>query len=166
VEHLSQGVQSLTVVGRGYENFWVQWSHGLSEFSAFSMNRPAEADGHYDFYCVKYTTEYLDEYCTRKDARGRMLRNRMIFSANIQVLKNMSGVWHVSGQVETFIALKVTVASSLYSMPNMPTLPRKETFGGPIVHTEKSGDSRIMNTPDIKKLVALGTEKVCVGCCV
>ncbi|KAF2182385.1 putative dimethylaniline monooxygenase [Zopfia rhizophila CBS 207.26] len=144
---------------RLYDSFWTQWSHGLSEFSDLPMTRPPEADCHHDFYRARYTTDYLDQYCSRKDDSGRTLRDRMIFNADIQSVKKIDGMWNVRGEAGTFTAPKVMVASGLCSLPNMPTLPGKETFGGPIVHTEGFGDTKIMETPDIKKLVVLGAGK-------
>jgi dimethylaniline monooxygenase (N-oxide forming) len=41
----------------------------------------------------------------------------------------------------------------------MPSLPGEETFGGPIVHTEGYGDTKITTDPDIKTLVVLGAGK-------
>lgn len=83
----------------------------------------------------------------------------MVFNANIQSVKKIDGIWNVSGEAGTFIAPKVMVASGLCSLPNMPTLPGKESFGGPIVHTEGFGDAQIMGTSEIKKLVVLGGGK-------
>ncbi|CAO2651136.1 Nn.00g094330.m01.CDS01 [Neocucurbitaria sp. VM-36] len=144
---------------RVYENFWTQWSHGLSEFSDLPMTRPPEVDCYHDFYRAKYTTDYLDQYCSRQDKSGRTLRDRMIFNVDIQSVEKIHDLWNVRSKTETFTAPKVMVASGLCSQPNMPTLPGSETFGGPIVHTEGFGNTTIMEDPEIKIMVVLGGGK-------
>ncbi|OAG06210.1 flavin-binding monooxygenase-like protein-like protein [Paraphaeosphaeria sporulosa] len=144
---------------RLYDSFWTQWSHGLSEFSDLPMARPPEADCYHDFYRAKYTTDYLHEYCGRKDGRGRTLRDRMIFNVNIDSVKKVDGLWNVCSGGRTFTAPKVLIASGLCSLAKMPSLPGKDRFGGAIVHTEDFGETNIMAAPNITKLVVLGAGK-------
>lgn len=123
------------------------------------MTRPPEEDCYHDFYRAKYTTDYLNQYCSRKEASGRTLRERMVFNVDIQSVKKIDDVWNVKSKTETFTAPKLMVASGLCSQPNMPTLLGSDTFGGPIVHTEGFGDTNIMENRNVKKLIVLGAGK-------
>jgi dimethylaniline monooxygenase (N-oxide forming) len=74
----------------------------------------------------------------------------------VDSIQRIGDLWHVCRQSDTFSATKVMVATGICCLSNMPTLVSKESFGGLIVHTEGFGDTKIMDTPDIKNLVALG----------
>ncbi|PVH98330.1 flavin-binding monooxygenase-like protein-like protein [Periconia macrospinosa] len=140
-------------------SFWTQWSHGLSEFSDCAMPRPPEADCYHDFYRAKHTTDYLHQYCRREDENGRTLRDRIIFNANIQSVKKLDDLWTARSEAATFTAPKILIASGLCSIPKMPELSGRELFRGPIVHTEAFGDSKIMESPSITRLLVLGAGK-------
>ena len=51
------------------------------------------------------------------------------------------------------------VASGLTSKPNMPILPGKEKFGGPIIHQGAFGSSSILKPPDVKNICVLSRGK-------
>jgi len=64
-----------------------------------------------------------------------------------------------SGDSHTFQTSKLIVASGLASIPNMPLLPGKATFDGPIIHQENFGSSNILSAPEIKIITVLGGGK-------
>lgn len=123
------------------------------------MARPPEDDCYHDFYRAKYTTEYLHRYCERKDARGRTLRDGMIFNVDIDSIRKSDDIWVIRSGAEAFFTPILLIATGLCSLPNMPSLPGRDRFAGSIVHAEAFGESNIMEDPNITRLLVIGAGK-------
>lgn len=151
--------------GRGFDDFWTQWTIGTAEFSDTPMPRPPDEDLYYDFFRAKHTTQYLENYINIHSHNGRTLRNRIKFGIDVMSVDKRNGKWLISAKkigadtLCTFSASKLVAASGMTSVPNMPVLPGKETFGGPIIHHEAFGSSKILASPDIKNITVLGGAK-------
>lgn len=65
----------------------------------------------------------------------------------------------VSKSSDTWKTTKLIVASGLHSIPNMPSLPGKELFRGPILHQNDFGSSNILTSPDVQRITVLGAGK-------
>ncbi|TGO61161.1 hypothetical protein BCON_0029g00020 [Botryotinia convoluta] len=130
---------------RGYELFWTQWTVGTAEFSDLPMPRPPEEDVYYDFFKAKYTTKYLEDYVNTHFYGGTTLRDRIKLATAVRSLLRRDGKWMIEtvdlvpGAPDTWQTTKLIVASGLNSIPNMPSLPGKELFQGPILHQNDLG---------------------------
>ena len=157
--------QHRTITGRGYDQFWTQWSFGFAEFSDTPMPRPPEEDLYYEFFKAKYTTQYLENYSTSHSFNDQTLRDRIKFGIEVKSVMKADGEWALSTEsVDTatlcmFHASKLVVASGLTSEPFVPALPGKEKFNGPIIHQEKFGSSDILKSLDVKNVCVLGGGK-------
>jgi dimethylaniline monooxygenase (N-oxide forming) len=152
--------------GRGHDGFWTQWTVGLSEFVDMPMRTPLQTDCHHDFYKAKYTTQYLEDYVSRLDHAGRTIRDRVVFNIDVQSIKKIEAQWRVEcvdlkGDLQTFFTQRLMIASGLTSVQNMPKLPGKEHFGGPIIHSEQFGErgSEIIGSEDVKRITVVGGGK-------
>ena len=87
---------------------------------------------------------------------GRSLRERFVFRCWVKnVAKGDDGVWKISAKLESgevdYAARKVIMAAGLSSIPNMPKLPGKEDFKGPILHQKEIGESQILTADEKDK---------------
>ncbi|KAF7952365.1 uncharacterized protein EAE97_001862 [Botrytis byssoidea] len=150
---------------RGYDSFWTQWTVGTAEFSDLPMTRPPEEDVYYEFFKTKYTTEYLEDYVDTHRYGDTTLRDRIKLSTEVRSLLRKDGKWMietvdlVSGASDTWQTTKLIVASGLNSIPNMPLLPGKDLFQGPILHQNDFGSSKVLTSPDIQETTVLGAGK-------
>lgn len=153
---------------RNHDNFWTQWTHGLSEFSDMPMPRPPEEDCRDDFYPAKYTTEYLENYVLRKDRNGRSLRDRIVFNISVQTIMraNDEKTWKITcsrpSEPNTIITSdKLLIASGLTSTPSMPTFADQDTFKGPIIHSIDFGSrvAELIASKNIQHITVLGAGK-------
>ena len=129
------------------------------------MPRPPEEELYFDFFKAKYTTQYLENYCSIHSHNGKTLYDRIKFGTEVCSVIKDDGKWVVSTRsVDTGIShvlrtAKLMVASGLTSEPYMPTLPGQDKFDGPIIHQEAFGSSSILKSPDIKSICVLGGGK-------
>jgi dimethylaniline monooxygenase (N-oxide forming) len=129
------------------------------------MARPPEEDIYFEFFKAKHTTRYLETYVDHQKHAGKTLRDRIKFEIEVQSLLKMDSGWivsakrRVSGEMQVFRTVKLVIASGLTSIPNMPSLPGRENFEGPILHQEDFGASSILSNPDVQKIVVLGGGK-------
>ena len=126
------------------------------------MPRPPDEFLYFDFFEAKHTTQYLEKYTNIHSRNGQTLRDRIKFGIDVASVDKRDGKWFISAKkigadtLYTFSASKLVVASGMTSEPNMPVLPGKETFGGPIIHQEAFGSSKILASPDMKNITVLG----------
>lgn len=152
-------------IGRGYDSFWTQWAVGGAEFSDLPMVRPPEEDLYYDFFKAKHTTKYLESYVDHQKHGDMTLRSRIRLGTEVQSVNKRGESWivmtkdKVTGAENSLSTTKLMVASGLTSIPNMPSLPGKEDFGGPMLHQDIFGSSKILTLPDINKITVLGGGK-------
>ena len=129
------------------------------------MPRPSEEDLYFEFFKAKHTTQYLENYVDQQKHAGKTLRDRIIFGVKVQSVHKIDGKWLISteeeasGTLQIFHTSKLMVASGLTSVPSMPVLPNKESFGGPIIHQEAFGSSDILSSPEIQNITVLGGGK-------
>lgn len=66
-----------------------------------------------------------------------------------------------SNALAEFTSIKLVVASGLTSVPDLPTLPNKEAFRGPVYHHRDFGNASrtIFDTPECKNVAVLGAGK-------
>ncbi|KAH6663126.1 putative dimethylaniline monooxygenase, partial [Halenospora varia] len=148
---------------RGYDSFWTQWTVGTAEFSDQAMSRPPDEDVYLEFFKAKHTTKYLESYVDSHSYAGRTLRDRIRLSTEVFSLSKADGKWTVltkeSGLHHTFTTPKLVIASGLTSIPNMPSLPGRESFQGQILHHEDFGSSNVLTSQDIQNITILGAGK-------
>ncbi|KAF7512753.1 hypothetical protein GJ744_000320 [Endocarpon pusillum] len=128
------------------------------------MQRPPEEDCKNDFFKAKYTTEYLEKYVDQMRHAGRSLRERIQFGVQVQSIKKSDEKWLLSctdssNSPVVFSATKLMVANGENSVPNMPDLPGKETFGGVILHSEDFGQSNVISSETVKHIAVVGAGK-------
>ncbi|KAF7885626.1 uncharacterized protein EAF02_004135 [Botrytis sinoallii] len=150
---------------RGYDSFWTQWMVGTAEFSDQEMSRPPDEDLYKEFFKAKHTTKYLESYIDTHKYDGKSLRDRIQFSVEVRSVSKKDGYWTVLAsdrgneqQQHTFKTPKLIVASGLTSIPNMPSLPGKESFEGQILHHEDFGSSDLLTSPK-QNITILGAGK-------
>lgn len=113
------------------------------------MIRPPDEDLYYDFFKAKHTTQYLENYTDIHSYNGQTLRETIKFGIEVTSVDRLDGKWTISAKTigsdtsHIFNASKFMVASGLTTVPNMPVLPGKEQFNGPIIHQEAFGSSSI-----------------------
>ena len=151
--------------GRGYDQFWTQWTVGFAEFSDAPMPRPPEEDLYYEFFKAKHTTQYLENYTTSHSYEGQSIRERIQFGTEVRSMYRTDGKWvisttNVDSQASGVIrSTKLVVASGLTSQPLMPALAGADKFKGPIIHQEKFGSSKILKSPKIQNICVTGGGK-------
>lgn len=162
---LSSLTYYLSILGRGYDSFWTQFTVGMAEFSDQPMPRPPDEDVYLEFFKAKHMTKYLDDYVDLHSYKGRTLRDRIKFSIEVQSLLKLDSGWAVvtkpgeDPKQHTFKTTKLIVASGLTSIPNMPSLPGIDNFLGQVLHQDGFGSSDVLTSPDLNKITVLGAGK-------
>ncbi|MCJ1423179.1 hypothetical protein MMC29_001060 [Sticta canariensis] len=125
----------------------------MAEFSDLPMTPPPETL--YDLYDAKYVADYLEKYVDGFRYENQSLRDRMVFGFTVCKIEKVNGKWAVHGYYNdkkevavVFHASKVMIASGLTSTPNMPVLPNRENFQGPILHQKDFGQSSVFSSND------------------
>jgi dimethylaniline monooxygenase (N-oxide forming) len=155
----------LSTVGRGYDTFWTQWTVGTAEFSDQPMPRPPDEDVYLEFFKAKHTTKYLNDYVDSHSYSGQTLRDRVRLSTEVQSVQKIDGGWTVVSKERetplqhTFKTAKLIVASGLTSIPNMPSLPGRDSFLGQVLHQDGFGSSNVLASPEVKNITVLGGGK-------
>ncbi|KAJ5897190.1 dimethylaniline monooxygenase [Penicillium tannophilum] len=150
---------------RGYDSFWTQFTVGMAEFSDQPMPRPPDEDVYLEFFKAKHMTKYLDDYVDLHSYKGRTLRDRIIFSIEVQSLLKLDSGWAVVTKPgedlkqHTFKTTKLIVASGLTSIPNMPSLPGIDNFLGQVLHQNGFGSSDVLTSSDVNRITVLGAGK-------
>ena len=132
---------------------------GTAEWSDKPMTRPPEDDLYYEFFKAKHTTEYLEKYVDEHRYAGRSLRDRIKVGFKVCSIKKTDTRWVVTGDTAVYRASKVLVASGLTSTPNLPELPGKDSFEGPIIHQENFGQSSVLPSPQLQNITVVGGGK-------
>jgi dimethylaniline monooxygenase (N-oxide forming) len=153
------------VVEQVYPGFWTQTNAANSGFSDVEFKLPPEAPVlHYDFYEAKYITEYFEKDVDSHACSGQTLRDRIRFHRDVtEVRKEEDGSWAIStkhdGEIETYYAGTIIVASGHFGKPIVPALPGRDAFAGPVIHTQYFGRSKILEDDSINSVVVLGGSK-------
>lgn len=138
---------------------------GTAEFSDQAMIRPPDEDLYHEFFKAKHTTQYLESYVDQHRYAGQTLRDRIRFSMEVKSILKSEGKWTVvgidrpSGIQHMFKTPKLIIASGLTSIPNMPSLPGKESFNGQILHQEDFGSSNVLTSTEVQNITILGAGK-------
>ena len=135
----------------------------MAEFSDLPMVAPSETL--YDLYDAKHVASYLERYVDEFKYDGRSLRDRIVFGFTVAKMEKINDKWHIHGNYNdkkeaavVFHAPKVMIASGLTSSPNMPILPNRENFQGPILHQKNFGQSSVLSSKD-KHVTVIGGAK-------
>ena len=88
----------MILTGRGYDDFWTQWTVGTAEFSDTLMTRPQDEDRYYDFFKAKHTTQYLENYTDLHSHNGQTLRERIKFGIEVMSVDKLDGKWAISAK--------------------------------------------------------------------
>lgn len=139
----------------------------MTEYSDVALQLPPGEETYHDTFQAKNVTAYLQTYVDNHTYAGQSIADRMLFNFKVQSLTKDEGeeAWTIRGvdqkslNVKTFLAAKVMVASGVTSEPNLPDLPGKEKFKGPIIHSEGFGSSTILTSPAIRNVVVVGGGK-------
>jgi dimethylaniline monooxygenase (N-oxide forming) len=104
------------------------------------MPRPLETDTYFEVFKAKHTTQYLENYVDVQTFSGHTLRDRIRLGFEVESVQRDGEDWILStkerstGVEHRYCTSKLVVASGLTSIPNMPSLPGKEAFKGPVIH--------------------------------
>lgn len=135
----------------------------MAEFSDLPMVPPS--DTLYDLYEAKHVADYLEKYVDEFKYEGRNLRDRMVFGFTVAKIEKINDRWNIHGHYNdkkeaaiVYHAPKVMIASGLTSSPNMPILPNRENFQGPILHQKDFGQSSVLSSKD-KYVTVIGGAK-------
>ena len=127
------------------------------------FNPPKEDVNEDDFYKSTAMAAYLEKYVDEHIYSGTTLRDRIRFACTVNKVDQTTTGWTIhyarSDKPESITTRKLIVASGSTSVPNMPSLPGRDTFGGPIVHTVEYGRSKIFARQDIKSVAVIGGGK-------
>jgi dimethylaniline monooxygenase (N-oxide forming) len=150
-------------IARAYPGFWSQTGLGMTEFADRKLVVPPDAKLIHNLPEAKLITEYLEDYCDNHIYDGKTLRGRMIFDCDVQAINKTENVWYVTTMIHQkashFRAAKLVMASGMYTKPNMPELPRVETFKGKVIHQKDFGRSHILDDAVVKHVVVMGGAK-------
>jgi cation diffusion facilitator CzcD-associated flavoprotein CzcO len=136
----------------------------MAEFSDMPMEIPPEEDCKNDCFKAKYTTQYLERYVDHMRHTGRSLRERIQFGIHVQSIEKVGEKWLLSckdsvDQPVVFSASKLMIANGENSLPSMPELPGRESFGGLVLHSEKFGESTVIPDDKIRHITVIGAGK-------
>ena len=153
--------------GRNYASFWSQTGLRMTEYSDKPMILPEGEDTYHDTFRAKDVTKYLEEYIDEHRYLDRTLRDRMLFSICVKRIEKSEAqdAWTVqatdrqTNKACEFKTHRLMIASGLTSEPNMPDFSGRETFKGPMLHSENFGNSSILTSPGIKYVVVVGGGK-------
>jgi dimethylaniline monooxygenase (N-oxide forming) len=129
------------------------------------MPRPPSEDVYFGFFKAKHTRKYLENYVDQHSFAGKKLSDRICLSTEVRSVVKSNGKWSVSakdlttGQLKNYQASKLMMAAGLSSIPNMPSIPGKETFLGKVFHQNDFGSSHILASSDVKAVTVLGAGK-------
>ncbi len=119
----------------GYHDFGVQVQKDLYEFPDFPLSEEAS-----HFTPGPIFREYLEDYC---DHFG--IRECLRLGTRITMIERKDDRWSLevegSESSESIEADLVVVAAGLYSeTPNVPNIPKREEFGGEVLHASEIKD--------------------------
>lgn len=123
------------------------------------MPRPPEDDLYYEFFKVKYTSRYLENYLDHHRFAGQSLRDRITFGFRVNTIKKPENIWIVTSDTAIFHASKIIIASGLTSTPNMPELPGIDHFEALNIHQENYGQSSILSSGELQDVTVIGGGK-------
>ena len=150
-------------VERAYPGFRSQGGLRSGGFSDVKFDPPKEDVDDYDFYKSTAMAAYLDRYVDDHVYAGSTLRERIRFGATVDKVEQTPAGWltsYSSGNRESVVASrKLIVATGSTSVPNMPELPGRDAFDGPIVHTLNYGRSKVYERKDTKNIAVVGGGK-------
>ncbi|KAH7128109.1 flavin-binding monooxygenase-like protein-like protein [Dendryphion nanum] len=160
-----QDVGGVFTKRRGFDNFWTQWTSGLSGFSDHRMRPPSKKDSRNDFYKSAHVTEYLEDYVER-ESDERRLRDRIFFNLHVYSIAKVSMTWSIKcvdtkGIRSMFSSPKIIIATGLSSLPYIPAFIGKDMFGAPIIHSFDFGAhlSLLRASPSTTRITVLGSGK-------
>lgn len=129
------------------------------------MPRPPEEDVYLEFFKAKHTTKYLNNYVDAHSYSEQTLRDRVQLSTEVQSVEKIGDKWNVVSEERdtllqhTFNTTKLIVASGLTSIPNMPSLPGRESFLGQVLHQDGFGSSNVLTSSEVRNITVLGGGK-------
>jgi hypothetical protein len=151
---------------RIYDNFWTQWTYGVSEFSDMAMEKPPEEDVRHGQFKARYTTQYLEAYADKTLGDGSSVRDRIRFNTQVRSIDKHGAFWRLSCRdsgrasvIAEYYSLRLLIANGSGSIPNMPDFPGKENFDGPILHAIDFGQSSIIGDEYIYHVAVIGAGK-------
>ncbi|KAK5720282.1 hypothetical protein LTR15_007555 [Elasticomyces elasticus] len=141
---------------RHYPLFWAQIGNRVTGFPDYEFKPPVDGEDYYDLSDARHVSQYLEDYLEGKVYGGKGLKERFEFETWVRDVRKVEQVWRVEAEREgegvvVCWARKVIVATGLSSLPNMPDLPGREKFRGPVLHQKDVGRSQVLTTlePDI-----------------
>ncbi|KAK4904766.1 hypothetical protein LTR49_025832 [Elasticomyces elasticus] len=145
---------------RGYEGFMTQSPIDFLEFSDRSLeavSRNLQNHGHFPAHLF---TTYLERYLDDHKYNGQSLHERIHFNALVKKLSKIDGVWelHTTCGV-TSRSAKIIDAAGLTSHSYVPHIPGQYAFTGVQLHHADFGQSTILKSSSIARVVVIGGAK-------
>ena len=130
------------------------------------MSLPPDAVTYHDTFEAKYVTKYLEEYVDSHIYSGKSLRDRILFKVKVLKLDKAGASWRItardSGNKEvTHDACRLVLATGHTTIPNMPSIPGRDQFQGPVLHQKEFGKATaaILASDSYKAITILGGGK-------
>ena len=135
-------------------------------FSDVHFKLPPDAATYHDTFEAKYITKYLEDYIDSHVYDGTTMRSRVLFGRRVRSVEKTEDSWTICTEnledaPNIVTTSRLIVATGHHTIPNMPTLPNKDEFKGPVVHLKTFGKvSRdIFASSDCKNITVLGSGK-------
>ncbi|KAL2353264.1 putative dimethylaniline monooxygenase [Cryomyces antarcticus] len=146
---------------RVYDDFWTQTPLGMAEFSDSPLVLPRDQKTYHGFFPASYISDYLEKYLDSHHFNGQSLRDRVLFSKNVDCVTKVSDTWIITCEHTPmpFKARSLIVASGMTSEPHHPILPDKTQFKGEMLHQKRFGQSAFHDDQSVKNVTVLGGGK-------
>ena len=139
----------------------------MTEFSDMPLILPPEAETYHDTFKAENVTRYLQEYVDKNGYGGRSLGERMLFNVKVDSIEKGGAdeIWSLrctqlkDQKKIRYSTPKLAIATGMTSEPNMPDLPNRSSFLGPILHQKDYGESSVLTSPDVQNIAVLGGGK-------
>ncbi|KAK5021101.1 hypothetical protein LTR16_000411, partial [Cryomyces antarcticus] len=133
----------------------------MAEFSDSPLVLPRDQKTYHGFFPASYISDYLEKYLDSHHFNGQSLRDRVLFSKNVDCVTKVSDTWIITCEHTPmpFKARSLIVASGMTSEPHHPILPDKTQFKGEMLHQKRFGQSAFHDDQSVKNVTVLGGGK-------
>jgi dimethylaniline monooxygenase (N-oxide forming) len=119
-----------------------------------------DAELYYRHFPARYLTLYLEGYVDDHVFHDKSLRSRIQLGMRVERVFKVNDVWVVhTTSGENFTAGKLVDAIGLTSEPSVPNIPGRDSFRGLQIHHKDFGQSKLLGSSDIHRVVVLGGSK-------
>ena len=145
---------------RVYNSLWTQDSSSVAEFSDVPLQLKPE-DTFCGLFRATHMTRYLVEYVRSHKYADSTLEDRIMFNTRVKSVKKAEGIWLVEleGGSKTLHAAKIIDASGITSEPELPNIPKLQTFKGIQMHMKDLARSGLYSNANCNRIAVIGGAK-------